>query len=153
MSSAVLLFLARILLLVLLYLFLFMVVQALRQDLRVASRRKSASAGMSHGAMVDQLRLELVDAGQTPLVPGQQFPLHTPFVIGRAAKSDIALEDDWISGQHVRLRCSKGDWLAEDLGSTNGTRINDRPIKGAVRIRAGDVLDLGRVRFRLVDQP
>jgi hypothetical protein len=152
LSSAVLLFLARILLLVLLYLFIFMVVQALRHDLRVATRRKSAAA-VPHGVPGDHLSLELVDAGQTPLVPGQHFPLHTPFVIGRAARSDIALEDDWISGQHVRLRRSKGDWLAEDLGSTNGTRINDRPIKGAVRIRPGDILDLGRVRFKLVDQP
>ena len=52
-------------------------------------------------------------------------------MIGRGQANDITLDDDWVSAQHVRLRRQNGAWLAEDLGSTNGTRVNGRPLKGA----------------------
>ena len=104
------------------------------------------------GPGTSSLRLELIDAGQTPLLPGQRYSLGDPLLIGRSARSNITLEDDWVSAEHLRLRRLQGAWLAEDLGSTNGTRLNGRPLKGAARVRAGDVLDLGRVKFKLVEQ-
>ena len=157
MSTAVLLFLARALLLLLLYLFLYLVVQTLRQDLRTATRTVARGPGslpapVSADPAASLLRLELIDAGQTPLRPGQRYCLRDPLLIGRSARSDITLEDDWVSAEHLRLRRLQGAWLAEDLGSTNGTRLNGRPLKGAARVRAGDVLDLGRVKFKLVEQ-
>jgi hypothetical protein len=156
-STAVLLFLARALLLLLLYLFLYLVVQALRQDLRTAVRSAASGPGslpapVAADPAASALRLELIDAGQTPLLPGQRYCLRDPLLIGRSARNDITLEDDWISAEHLRLRRSGGAWLAEDLGSTNGTRLNGRPLKSAARVRAGDVLDLGRVKFKLVEQ-
>src|SRR5205085_11561655 len=120
-SSAVLLFLARALLLLLLYLFLYLVVQTLRRDLRRAIQ--------ATGDRRQATDLELIDAGQTPLLPGQRYPLRDPLLIGRSARNDIMLEDDWISAEHVRVRRLNGAWLAEDLGSTNGTRLNGRPLK------------------------
>jgi Inner membrane component of T3SS, cytoplasmic domain len=156
-STAVLLFLARALLLLLLYLFLYMVVQTLRQDLRSAAsetrpegRAKPLFTGPL-GSGTSALQLELIDAGQTPLLPGQRYSLRDPLLMGRSARNDIMLEDDWVSAEHLRLRRLHGAWLAEDLGSTNGTRLNGRPLKGAARVRAGDVLDLGRVKFKLVE--
>jgi Inner membrane component of T3SS, cytoplasmic domain len=156
-STAVLLFLARALLLLLLYLFLYLVVQTLRQDLRTATRNAARGPGslpapVSADPAVSLLRLELIDAGQTPLLPGQRYSLRDPLLIGRSVRNDIMLEDDWVSAEHLRLRRLQGAWLAEDLGSTNGTRLNGRPLKGAARVRAGDVLDLGRVKFKLVEQ-
>ena len=158
MSTAVLLFLARALLLLLLYLFLYLVVQTLRQDLRSAAsetypegQAKPLGAG-SLGPGICALQLELIDAGQTPLLPGQRYCLRDPLRIGRSTRNDIMLEDDWISAEHLRLRRLQGAWLAEDLGSTNGTRLNGRPLKRAAHVRAGDVLDLGRVKFKLVEQ-
>jgi len=181
-SSAVVLFGARILLLVLLYLFLLFVVRALRSDLRAATRRGVPAKGASMDALpsapgaprapasnaagaplADAQRtgaptrrapgpgLEVVEAGQTALAPGQRFPLGDALSIGRSAGNDITLEDDWISAQHLRLRRQNGAWMAEDLGSTNGTRVNGRPLKGAARVKSGDVLDLGRVKLRVVD--
>jgi pSer/pThr/pTyr-binding forkhead associated (FHA) protein len=161
-SAAVLLFLARALLLLLLYLFLYLVVQALRQDLRTATRnaaRDTRAEGRATpqgagplGPGIAALQLQLIDAGHTPLQPGQRYSLRDPVLIGRSARSDITLEDDWVSAEHLRLRRLQGAWLAEDLGSTNGTRLNGRPLKGAARVRAGDVLDLGRVKLTLVEQ-
>ena len=158
MSTAVFLFLARALLLLLLYLFLYLVVQTLRQDLRSAAsetrpegRAKPLVAGPL-GPGTSALQLELLDAGQSPLLPGQRYSLRDPLLMGRSTRNDIMLEDDWVSAEHLRLRWLHGAWLAEDLGSTNGTRLNGRPLKGAARVRAGDVLDLGRVKFKLVEQ-
>jgi hypothetical protein len=156
MSTAILLFLARALLLLLLYLFLYLVVRALRQDLRKAMQATSdgrQATGVSGAVVLSPAAwLELIDAGQTPLRAGQRYCLRDPLLIGRSARNDITLEDDWISAEHLRLRRSGGAWLAEDLGSTNGTRLNGRPLKSAARVRAGDVLDLGRVKFKLVEQ-
>ena len=158
MSAAVLLFLARVLLLLLLYLFLYLVVRTLRQDLSQAEggrRRSEADSQLPPPASrlpPDSLGLELIDAGQAPLRPGQRYSLRDPLLIGRSARNDITLEDDWVSAEHLRLRRLHGAWLAEDLGSTNGTRLNGRLLKGTARVRAGDVLDLGRVTFKLVEQ-
>ncbi len=171
MSSAVVLFGARVLLLVLLYLFLFVVVRALRRDLRAATRRTTAPSGavtnapgtgagtpvggaQATGAPTKRApppELEVVDAGQSALAPGQRFPLRDTLSIGRAADNDIALEDDWISARHLCLRRQNGAWIAEDLGSTNGTRVNGRPLTGTAPVRTGDVLDLGRVKLKVVD--
>jgi hypothetical protein len=152
-SAAILLFLARALLLLLLYLFLYLVVQTLRQDLRSAvSQPGLLPAPPATDLAASALQLELIDAGQTPILPGQRYSLRDPLLMGRSARSDITLEDAWVSAEHLRLRRSGGAWLAEDLGSTNGTRLNGRPLKGAARVRAGDVLDLGRVKFKLVEQ-
>jgi len=133
----------------LLFAFLYLVVQALRRDLRAAT---SPAPAASPGGTDAGLCLELLDAGQTPLPPGQDFPLSDPLLIGRSKSNHIALDDDWVSAQHLRLHRQNGAWLAEDLGSTNGTRVNGRPLKGMARVQAGDVLDLGRVKFKLVER-
>ena len=159
MSSALLLFLARVVLLLALYLFLYAVVRMLRRDLRGATRRVPAPesgpplAAVAGPVAANTLGLEVIEAGQSALPPGERIPLRDPLLIGRSAMSDVAIEDDWISAQHLRLHRQNGAWLAEDLGSTNGTRVNGRPLKGATRVRAGDVLDLGRVKLKLVEQP
>jgi pSer/pThr/pTyr-binding forkhead associated (FHA) protein len=140
------------LVLVLLFAFLYLVVQALRRDLRAATVHAWTTPADSV-TTAGELCLELIEAGQTPLPTGQDFPLSDPLLIGRAKSNHIALDDDWISAQHVRLHRQNGAWLAEDLGSTNGTRVNGNPLTGAAQVEAGDVLDLGRVKFKLVERP
>ncbi len=178
MSSAVMLFLARILLLLLLYAFLYLVVRALRRDLRAVTRaaltpplapappvqgqaragaqsqapaRAGAQPSTPARAAGTSWGLEVVDAGRTDLSVGACLPLHNPFTLGRSGSNDVTLDDDWVSGQHLRLTRQNDAWLAEDLGSTNGTRVNGNPFKGMTRLKAGDTLRLGRVTFRVVD--
>ncbi len=164
------LFLARILLLLLLYAFLYLVVRALRRDLRAVTRtaptpplapappaqpQAPARAGARPSTPVRGMQpswgLEVVDAGRTDLSVGACLPLHNPFTLGRSGSNDVTLDDDWVSGQHLRLTRQNDAWLAEDLGSTNGTRVNGNPFKGMTRLKAGDTLRLGRVTFRVVD--
>ena len=64
-------------------------------------------------------------------------------VLGRSARAGIELDDDGISREHARITIDD-DGIASvvDLGSTNGTFVNDAPIDAAV-VRAGDRIRLG----------
>ncbi len=177
MSAAIVLFLSRLVLLGLLYGFLYIVVRALRRDLHAIARparaveqddidalaargpasRQPAPAAVPPAAAARAaapprgVGLEVVEAGQTTLARGARFVLRDPFLVGRSASNDLALEDDWVSAQHLRLRRQNGTWVAEDVGSTNGTSVNDHRLNGMTRIRAGDRLQVGRVVLSLVD--
>jgi len=55
-----------------------------------------------------------------------------------------------VSVEHARVRQTGRGWVITDLGSTNGTHINDSPINGETPLAAGDVLRLGNVRLKVV---
>jgi hypothetical protein len=75
---------------------------------------------------------------------GQSFDLDKPIItIGREAGSDIVLEDPQVSRHHARLTLQAGVYVVEDLGSTNGTFINEQRLTGTRPINPGDVLRLG----------
>ncbi len=63
-------------------------------------------------------------------------------IIGRSSEADLMIADRFLSRQHARLFRDGDDWLAEDLGSRNGTLLNGKPIESASRIREGDDLQL-----------
>jgi hypothetical protein len=76
---------------------------------------------------------------------GRVFPLSDTSAtsVGRAQANDVVLEDEAISGQHMRIRPEDGRFVLHDLGSTNGTRVNDRrvtrhPLDDGDVIRVGD---------------
>lgn len=69
--------------------------------------------------------------------------------IGRHAHNTIALPDLRVSGVHALLQQTESGWWIEDLGSTNGTWINDRRVN-ASPLRAKDVLRIGGCTLRLL---
>jgi pSer/pThr/pTyr-binding forkhead associated (FHA) protein len=69
--------------------------------------------------------------------------------IGRSGTSDIVLKsDDYVSGQHARLTRHGGLLYVEDVGSTNGTFVNDRKTVGATPLSSGDRVRVGSTTFR-----
>ena len=135
--------LLRIALVAVLYLFLFAVVRGALGSLR---------ASPVPDAPPSRLTLVLVDpAGAPALTPGARFELDTGMVIGRSAPADVVVADQAVSGQHARVDYADGAWRVIDLGSTNGTRLNDRPVVSPSRLRRGDRLELGPVRFEVGD--
>jgi len=68
-------------------------------------------------------------------------------VIGRADHCDLVLEEDsrLVSKEHVKLERSEGEWLVRDLGSKNGTRLNDVSLEQdrAYNLSPGDRLTIG----------
>lgn len=74
-------------------------------------------------------------------------------VIGRAG-AELTLRDARISRRHVRIWREEEQFWAEDLGSTNGCRLNGRPLRGRAPIGDTDKVYLGStvVKFALVDE-
>ncbi|GAA1149045.1 FHA domain-containing protein FhaB/FipA [Ornithinicoccus hortensis] len=146
----------RLGLLVLLWAFVFSVVGALRGDLygtRVTSRgaaaprgpgrtarpARSARKGPSHVAVV---------AGS---LRGTTVPLtDNGLLIGRNPECSLVLTDDFASGRHLRLYPGEaGSWYAEDLGSTNGTFLNNQRITTPTVIEPGSQIRIGQTILEL----
>ena len=128
----------RILLVALLYLFLGLVLRFASRSLRPESAPRP------------ELRLEVLDAGSAALAPGAVIDVADGAVLGRAEQADLVVSDATVSVEHARVRRVGRVWVITDLGSTNGTQINDSPVNGETPIAAGDVLRLGNVRLKVV---
>lgn len=63
-------------------------------------------------------------------------------VVGRLATCGIVIEDANVSREHAAFVQDGADWAIEDLGSTNGTLLNGRPIRREL-LRDGDVIQTG----------
>jgi pSer/pThr/pTyr-binding forkhead associated (FHA) protein len=149
MSFAVMVLIARIALVLALYCFLFFVVPALLRDLRRATYAPVQARGGTTPVR-GQAQLVVLAAGTTPYQVGQRLTVANPTTLGRDAGCDIPVEDDFVSVQHLKLSVSGGVWLAQDLNSTNGTRVNGNRLKGTLTLKSGDLLDLGRLRLRFI---
>jgi hypothetical protein len=131
---------------ILLYLFLFRLVGVLRRDLRRSARQPVPSEVLPPRV---EGRLVVLSAGSAKLEGGQTFPLAPVTVIGRAPGSQVRLNDAMVSAEHARLRRRNGRWFVEDLGSTNGTLLNQQPVQGERPIDYGDMITIGDVRLKL----
>jgi pSer/pThr/pTyr-binding forkhead associated (FHA) protein len=72
-------------------------------------------------------------------------------VIGRAPSADIVLADPHLSRRHATVQLTAVGVTPTDLGSTNGSWLNDQRITGSVQLADGDVVRLGRTELRFFD--
>src|SRR5215207_9638846 len=70
-------------------------------------------------------------------------------VLGRSAEATIALDADSVSRRHARVTYAAGDFTLEDMGSTNGSFVNDRRIDRC-RLANGDILRIGGVILKFL---
>jgi hypothetical protein len=77
-----------------------------------------------------------------------RVPVRSLMVIGRRSTNDVSLADAEVSREHARVEARDGRYFISDLGSTNGTTVNGRPIAAARALTDGDVIMLGRSRLR-----
>jgi pSer/pThr/pTyr-binding forkhead associated (FHA) protein len=76
---------------------------------------------------------------------GRTFDVNGELTIGRAAGCGISLPDDtFVSNVHARVFERDGDVFVEDLGSTNGTLVNDVPLDALRKLRKGDRIAAGQ---------
>jgi len=80
----------------------------------------------------------------------KELQLGDELTIGRAPSCGLVLAaDNFVSAHHARVfRVSEQYWV-EDLGSTNGTLLNGRPLVGRAPLRRGDRLQVGRTPLEL----
>ena len=71
-------------------------------------------------------------------------------VVGRDDKLDLQLaHEDGASRQHCRLTVEGREVLVEDLGSSNGTKVNGHRIDRRIAVKTGDTITVGKVRLRV----
>ena len=76
---------------------------------------------------------------------GTTFQLDDELTVGRASSCQVALADDSYASQlHARIFRKDGRLWLEDLGSTNGTYLNAKPVTAPVALRRGDRVQVGR---------
>jgi pSer/pThr/pTyr-binding forkhead associated (FHA) protein len=158
MNSALALQLMRFGFLALLWVFVFASMRVIRSDLRTsgqprvstpppARRRGGRAASPSAPSGPREASHLLVTGGD---LMGTRISLTgAPVLIGRATDSTLVLTDDYASTRHARISLQDGRWVAEDLGSTNGTYLGQRKIDGPVPMDMGVPLRIGKTVLEL----
>lgn len=78
-------------------------------------------------------------------MPTQHYFSQSEILLGRDSHCDLPLHDDTVSVRHARLSFHHGQWWLEDLGSTNGTRLNRELVSIPTVVINGDLVECGKV--------
>jgi serine phosphatase RsbU (regulator of sigma subunit) len=92
---------------------------------------------------VSLLRLRVEPADGAPFRRDLDRP---DLVLGRSSKADVVINDRFLSRVHARIVQRGEEWLVEDAGSRNPTRLNGMPLSGPTALKAGDVIHLADSR-------
>lgn len=93
--------------------------------------------------------LRVLAAAEDPsLAVGDLLPLQPVTRLGRGPQNTIILHDAAASAEHACVRQHNGRWRLEDVGSRNGTLLNDLPLTKPATLAGGDVIGIGGLRFQ-----
>jgi two-component system, cell cycle response regulator len=83
---------------------------------------------------------------------GRKFDIsQAELVIGRSSKADIQVDQESISRHHAKIVTKQNNNVSVvDMGSTNGTFVNDEKVVGEYRMRNGDLVKIGRTVFKFI---
>ena len=149
MSEAVLTVL-KFCFLALLYLFLYRVVRLTLRELRAPAlsaepARVPTAAPPRRERRPEPraaLRLRVLEPASRR---GETHTIDREVTVGRGGGCALVLNDDtYVSQLHARLFQQNGEGYVEDLGSTNGTYVNGKKIKGVTRLKRGDQVQFGQ---------
>jgi hypothetical protein len=143
--------------LAILYLFLLWMARSALKDLRrTASDADAAPAAAYADATGMHTAGSPVGPGGQPklrvgsgagLRAGAAYDLSEGALLGRGDDADIVLKDSFASSRHARLAPHGDVIVLEDLGSTNGTYLNDEPLRGPQPLHPGDRIRIGDSDF------
>jgi pSer/pThr/pTyr-binding forkhead associated (FHA) protein len=136
--------------LALLYFFVYRALRAVAMDLRATQPAPApAKAGKARGggsrAKPPRSIVVLGEGGRR----AETVSLDGTIQIGRAEACQVKVDDTYVSSFHARVYSRDGAWYVEDLGSTNGTYLNQRRITSPAELRAGDRLRVGKTTLEL----
>ncbi|MFO7697876.1 MAG: phage tail protein I [Anaerolineae bacterium] len=101
--------------------------------------------------MTEEARYRLIIV--SPDEPAREQVIDRPLVlIGRdSTRADLVLPHAWVSRAHARIYCDREPYRVEDLGSSNGTLLNDLPLapNEPRPLKPGDVIAIGPFRLTL----
>ncbi len=119
-----------------LYAFLWTVVRAVRSHLADPVR-------------VERPAAHVLFVTGPPEAMGRVIAVEEPTMVGRSSDADITLDDPFISERHVRFDRVENRLVMEDLGSTNGTKVNGLPVSGRRVLDRGDVVHIGQTTMEV----
>jgi hypothetical protein len=139
--------LLRVLFIFLLYFFLY---QILRVSMRELIAIATANGGRPrYSRVAPSGRLLVVDGAESRIGPGTVFALEPVTTVGRHPECTVSIDEPFLSAEHAELTWDNGRWWVHDLGSTNGTFVNGQLVTVPTGIKAGDVVQFGRIRLQL----
>jgi pSer/pThr/pTyr-binding forkhead associated (FHA) protein len=144
--------------LLLLYLFVARAVRAVVKDLRPAPATGApVAAAPARSSGSAKRAAKRSGSGERRRPPGE-LVVHVPggrprvlelgggeITFGRSEMSTVMLTDSYVSERHARVYQSGGQWLVADMGSTNGTYLNQVKVTEPKPIAAGDQLGIGKI--------
>jgi pSer/pThr/pTyr-binding forkhead associated (FHA) protein len=85
-------------------------------------------------------------------VPGMEYEVGEGAIMGRGDQAEIRLEDPFASSRHARLIRQGAAIVIEDMGSTNGTYLNEELLSGLQPLHPGDRVRIGDSEFTYMDR-
>lgn len=142
MNPAIILYLIRIASALLLLAFVGFIAWLVYREMRVTERSLTQDSK-------PQGNLRVVASSDGELAANAVIPLQPVTSLGRAHGNTIILEDGFASGQHALIAYRNGRWWVEDLGSRNGTLLNDVTVIETAVLTTGDIIAIGGSEFRV----
>jgi pSer/pThr/pTyr-binding forkhead associated (FHA) protein len=139
-----------------LYLFLFWIARSATRDLRTNRPLALPDQGTglysaSAGAVVAPPSARLVVERAPGHASGMIYDIGAGAVLGRGDAAEIRLNDPFASSRHARVVLQGGVIVIEDLGSTNGTYLNEELLQGLAPLHHGDRVRIGDSEFTYED--
>lgn len=160
--ASVLTWIGRLLFFLLFYAFLFRMYRALlgsvlpprASEMAPASAAVDRSVGGEGWIVLEECAssgvvwLEERTGEERKLVRGAEVPVKERLRVGRSPANDLRIADPFVSSEHLALFRDGDAYFIEDLGTTNGTQVDQRPVRGVSPLRSGAVIEVGSARFR-----
>ena len=155
------LFIFRLAFLAVLWVFVFVVIYALRSDLFGQKVRKLPSTAPAFPASTPAARPKAAPARSSTAIAtrllitagskeGLEVALPEEFLtIGRSSESGLIIRDDYTSTNHARLIRSEKGWILEDLDSTNGTLLDGSRVTEPTTVPLNTPITIGTTTFEL----
>ena len=143
-----------------LYLFIVWIARSSLRDLRRPDEARAvvppavagAEAEVTHAGSAAAVEPRLIVERAPGHAPGMEYEIGEGAVMGRGEQAEIRLEDPFASGRHAQLLRHGGIVVLEDLGSTNGTYLNEELVTGPQPLHRGDRVRIGDSEFTYVDR-
>ncbi|HEX5898880.1 MAG TPA: FHA domain-containing protein [Solirubrobacteraceae bacterium] len=151
-----------------LYLFLLWVSRSALRDLRSPPRRftsasvadvatdatglHAASQAGGHAGAGAAVEPRLIVERAPGHTSGMEYDVGEGAIMGRGEQAEIRLEDPFASSRHAKLTPQGGIVVLEDLGSTNGTYLNEELLSGPQPLHQGDRVRIGDSEFTYADR-
>lgn len=136
----------RVAFIFLIYFFLYQVARVMIRELVVLGSAANAQDPVT--GTIANGSLEMLEPAESSYLAGEVIPLDHYTTIGRRDSNSFAIADSFVSGEHAELVFDNGAWWLIDLGSRNGSFVNNVPVRARTRVASGDIVQFGRVKLR-----